>query len=79
MKLYNLALAALATVQCLSAADRPNILFIFTDDQSYRSVASYKAGQPWIETPNIDQLAKEGIRFTDAYAGTWCTVRLQNI
>lgn len=73
VRLLNVALVAIAAVHCLRAADRPNILFIFTDDQSYRSVSSYKAGQPWIDTPNIDQLAKEGIRFTDAYAGTWCS------
>lgn len=56
----------------LRAADRPNILFIFTDDQSYRSVAGYEGARPWVDTPNLDALAKSGIRFEHAYVGTWC-------
>src|SRR5699024_420473 len=52
--------------------DRPNILFIFTDDQSHRTVSSYEASLPFASTPHIDRLASEGIRFTDAYVGAWC-------
>ena len=51
---------------------RPNILFIYTDDHSYRTVSAYPEAYPWVKTPNIDALAKEGIRFTTAYIGTWC-------
>ena len=51
---------------------RPNILFIYTDDQSYRTVSCYPEAYDWAHTPNIDQLAKRGIRFTHAYIGTWC-------
>jgi len=51
---------------------RPNILFIYTDDHSYRTVSAYPEAYPWVRTPNIDALAKEGIRFTTAYIGTWC-------
>ncbi|MCH1505227.1 MAG: sulfatase-like hydrolase/transferase [Verrucomicrobiales bacterium] len=54
------------------AQDRPNILFIFTDDQSHRTVSCYKEAYPWVKTPNIDALAKQGVRFTHAYMGTWC-------
>lgn len=50
----------------------PNILYIFADDLSYRNVSAYKESYPWIHTPNIDQLAKRGVRFTHAYIGTWC-------
>ena len=42
---------------------RPNIIIIFTDDQGYADLGSY--GAIGFETPNIDKLAKEGIRFTD--------------
>ncbi|MBN2291931.1 MAG: sulfatase-like hydrolase/transferase [Pirellulales bacterium] len=62
-------------VVCVRAAEkdrRPNILFMFTDDQSHRSVSCYDESHPWVETPNIDHLAAEGMRFTDAYNGTWC-------
>lgn len=55
-----------------SAAERPNILFIYTDDQSHRSVSCYPEAYDWVHTPNIDALAKMGVRFTHAYVGTWC-------
>src|SRR3954469_23630544 len=51
---------------------RPNILFIYTDDQSYRTVSCYPEAHPWARTPNIDRLAKMGIRFTASYNGSWC-------
>ncbi|NQT11650.1 MAG: sulfatase-like hydrolase/transferase [Planctomycetes bacterium] len=57
------------------AAERPpraNILFIYTDDQSYRSVGCYEGAHAWVQTPNIDRLADEGVRFSDAYVGSWC-------
>lgn len=56
----------------VSAVDRPNILFIFTDDQSYRTVGCYPEAYPWVKTPNIDALAAQGVRFTHTYIGTWC-------
>ena len=54
------------------AQQRPNILFIFTDDQSHRTVSCYDEAYPWVKTPNIDALAARGVRFTHAYMGTWC-------
>ncbi|MCP4246250.1 MAG: sulfatase-like hydrolase/transferase, partial [bacterium] len=54
------------------AADRPNILFIYTDDHSYRTVSAYPQAYPWARTPTIDRLAAEGVRFESAYIGTWC-------
>ncbi|MCR9119996.1 MAG: sulfatase-like hydrolase/transferase [bacterium] len=53
-------------------ASRPNILFIYTDDQSHRTVSCYPEAYDWVKTPNIDQLAKNGVRFSHAYIGTWC-------
>ena len=47
---------------------RPNIIFILADDLGYGDVGCY--GQKRIQTPNIDRLAKEGMRFTDFYAGS---------
>ena len=51
---------------------QPNILFIYTDDHSHRTVSCYPEAFPWVNTPNIDRLAKRGVRFTHAYIGTWC-------
>lgn len=45
---------------------RPNVVFIFIDDQGYYDLGCYGATE--IETPRIDAMAKEGIRFTDYYA-----------
>jgi len=53
-------------------AKRPNILYIFTDDQSIRSVSCYPEAHPWVKTPNIDRLAAEGVRFATCYTGAWC-------
>jgi len=49
---------------------RPNIVFILADDLGYGDLGCY--GQKEIQTPNLDRMAAEGTRFTDAYAG--CTV-----
>ena len=54
------------------AIDQPNIIIIYPDDVGYGDVSAY--GSELIQTPNIDQLAEEGIRFTDAYAtSAMCT------
>ena len=50
------------------ALKKPNIIFIMADDLGYADIGSY--GQKLIKTPNIDQLAKEGMRFTQAYSGS---------
>lgn len=46
---------------------RPNIIYIMCDDMGYGDLGCY--GQPYISTPNIDRMAHEGMRFTQAYAG----------
>ena len=49
-------------------ARRPNIIFIMCDDMGYGDLGCY--GQQRIETPNLDRMAQEGMRFTQAYAGS---------
>lgn len=51
-------------------ADKTNFIVILVDDLGYNDLSSY--GSPHIETPNIDRLADEGIRFTDFYAQNVC-------
>ncbi len=55
-------------VEANEPADRPNIIFILADDLGYGDLGCY--GQKQIQTPNLDRLAAEGMRFTDHYAGT---------
>ncbi|MFC8823954.1 sulfatase [Streptomyces sp. NPDC057137] len=47
---------------------RPNILFILGDDLGWADLSSY--GATHISTPNLDRLGRQGVRFTDAYAGS---------
>lgn len=61
-----------ATLRAAGKQEKPNILFIFTDDQSYRTVGCYPEAWDWVKTPNIDRLASRGIRFANATIGTWC-------
>ena len=51
-------------------ADKPNIVIVFTDDQGYGDLECY--GSEKIHTPRIDQLAREGTRFTSFYAQVVC-------
>ena len=51
----------------LAGSPPPNIVFIYADDMGYGDCGAYNAGIS-IPTPNIDQLAREGLRFTDAHA-----------
>ena len=67
-----IALFTLTLVLPLLAAKRPNILFIYTDDQSTRTVGCYDEAFKFARTPNIDALAKSGVRFARAYIGSWC-------
>ena len=66
--------AALVAAGCLVAlhalaaeADRPNVVFILADDLGYGDLGSY--GQEIIQTPRLDRMAAEGVRFTQFYAG----------
>ncbi|MGB0154639.1 MAG: sulfatase-like hydrolase/transferase [Verrucomicrobiales bacterium] len=72
MRLSIVATLVILIVSCLGADDRPNILFIYTDDHSYRTVSCYPESYDWVETPNIDALAESGVRFHHATIGTWC-------
>ncbi len=61
------SLLAPLLIASASAASKPNIIFILADDLGYGEVGCY--GQEKIKTPHLDQLAKEGLRFTHHYTG----------
>src|SRR5699024_10372298 len=50
------------------STDNPNIIYILADDLGYGEIGAY--GQQKIETPNIDALAQNGMKFTRHYAGS---------
>ena len=64
------ALAAPALVPAQAPA-RPNVVLIITDDVGYGDLSSYGAKD--IETPNIDRIGRNGVRYTDFYAQPQCT------
>ena len=61
-----LAVAAVGFAASLHAADKPNVVLIVADDLGARDLGC--CGSTYYHTPNIDRLAKQGVRFTDAYA-----------
>jgi arylsulfatase A-like enzyme len=63
--MMTLAFAPLAAAQGRDGAVRPNVVLVVTDDQGYADVGFN--GSKDIPTPNIDRIAKEGVRFTRAY------------
>ena len=72
LKVASLVGVAIAVVACskapsLATKRKPNIIYILADDLGYGDLSCY--GQTRFTTPNIDTLAKQGIRFTQHYAG----------
>lgn len=59
-------LAIVGVVQC-NANDRPNFVFILVDDLGYMDIGANNA-ETFYETPNVNKLAREGVRFSDGYA-----------
>ena len=58
----------LFAVNAVAANDRPNIIYVLADDLGYGDLSCY--GQSTLKTPNLDQMAAEGMRFTRHYAGS---------
>ena len=63
--IISVLIISLAGCQSQNEKLKPNILFLFADDQ--RADALGCAGNPYISTPNIDALASSGVRFTNNY------------
>ena len=73
MRLFLFAVLAFLCGHSAAADKRPNFLFIFADDQRYDAFSAVQAEQgekarfPWFRTPHMDQLAREGVRFRNAF------------
>ncbi|MEZ5041455.1 MAG: arylsulfatase [Saprospiraceae bacterium] len=65
-------IGGLSLFSCRSEKDkpRPNVIIVITDDQGYGDLACH--GNPYLQTPHLDQLHKESMRFTDFHVGTTC-------
>src|SRR5262245_24838289 len=59
-------LSLLLAVPFAASAERPNVVFILIDDLGCNDLGCY--GSKFHRTPNLDQMARDGLRFTDAYA-----------
>jgi N-acetylglucosamine-6-sulfatase len=69
--LIGVSLASLGTVACAPDADtgrKPNVIVVLVDDLRWDDIGV--AGHPFVETPNIDRLAREGTHFLNAFATT---------
>ena len=64
---HSLLILLIVLVGATHAADRPNIIFILADDMGYGEVGCY--GQKLMQTPQLDRMAAEGMRFTQFYCG----------
>ena len=63
-----ICLATFLIPSLVHAADKPNIIVLFMDDGGYGDLGSY--GHPTISTPHLDQMAQEGMRFTQFYSAS---------
>ena len=70
--------AASAPVLAQQTGKKPNIVFIMGDDVGWFNTAPYHQGMMSGTTPNLDRLAREGLRFTDYYAEASCTAGRAN-
>ena len=59
-----------STGRCNTSAEKPNVILIYADDLG-RGLLSYE-GQKIIQTPHIDKLAEQGVRFEQAYGCHYC-------
>lgn len=63
---FSISIGTAALCSCSQSPKQPNVIFIVADDLGYGDISCYGAQR--IQTPNVDRLAKDGLRFTDAHA-----------
>lgn len=70
-KKISLPLLALACITTANATEKPNVVLFLVDDMGWMDTSAY--GSEYYETPNMERLAKQSMRFTDAYAVPLCS------
>src|SRR5215207_8871950 len=70
-RLMILSALALFWAAPTAAQTKPNVVLVVMDDVGYGDYGAY--GAPDVRTPNVDRLAREGVRLTDFYAAPQCT------
>jgi len=65
--------STIATTSALAQEQKPNILFVMTDDVGWMTPGVYHGGLMVGDTPNIDRIGQEGVKFLDAYSEQSCT------
>jgi arylsulfatase A len=68
LNLFAFVCASMLMLSCATNEKSPNVIIFFTDDQGYEDVGCF--GSPLIKTPNLDQMANDGMRFTDFYSAS---------
>ena len=64
-KSISIATLALGAIAVLAAQERPNILYIMSDDHSFQTIGVYASVlKDYVKTPNIDRIAREGVGFS---------------
>ncbi|HAY75306.1 MAG TPA: arylsulfatase, partial [Opitutae bacterium] len=70
-KIRTILLIGILAELSLSVIARPNVLVIMTDDQGYPEISAH--GNPILQTPNLDRLHGQSIRFSDYHVAPMCT------
>jgi arylsulfatase len=71
-------LSPMGSADAQAQAQRPNVVFIMGDDIGWNNISAYHRGVMASRTPNLDQLASQGMMFTDYYAEASCTAGRAN-
>ena len=67
-KSISTATLALGAIAVLAAQERPNILYIMSDDHSFQTIGVYASVlKDYVKTPNIDRIAREGVRMDNCF------------
>lgn len=67
----SLSFCLLLSIHASAAAEKPNVVFIITDDQGYGDISAH--GNPILKTPNLDKLRSESVRFEDFHVSPTCS------